>query len=254
MSTGRLVGFRRFLKEWPILGNQLLYCKYAFFGTLVVQTAEQWKIAHADASAVKNNDFSAVTRKIPYYNWRVSMPSPSESNTTLVFNYDMARVFGMMFFAVAYNGPANAIIYPFYARYFTTVNKCILFDQTFYMPCCAIPACWYFSNFIKKFIMCPPETQDGDLPKLSFDLLKTAARETTAEMKTKWVSNVQTTMMIWIPAEQINMRLTPVYLRSPVAGATSFFWISGMAIWTNVVKGEGDADDGDASVISNSDA
>merc|ERR1712232_543462 len=151
------------------------------------------------------------------------------------FDFDLSRVCGMMAFSFFYNGPANALIYPWYHKVFgANVNRCLLFDQIFYMPCCAIPACWYFNGVFKKWIMAPDEH-----PFVSVDdpspTLRKSLEETTSEMKENWVDNVLCTMAIWIPAESINMRFTPVYLRAVVAGTTSFFWTTGMAVWTHVI-------------------
>lgn len=283
MSAARRGPLRRFFHDSPVLSNSLIYTCYAVAAVFVVQTAEQWREQPINrrkrkeiefkegatgerAAAVKSESDSSwnlqfrtgdkiVRETEPYYNLQFRYKDD------YLFNFDLARLIGMMFFSCCYNGPANALIYPYYFKIFgqtsAGVNRCLLFDQIFYMPCCAIPACWYFNGVVKKYWMRDPRLDfkddttvgtefsksnvlnesDSDASKHSNSryTLTDSLTETTREMKEKWFSNVLCTMAIWIPAESINMRFTPVYLRSVVAGTTSFFWTTGMAVWTHVV-------------------
>jgi hypothetical protein len=158
------------------------------------------------------------------------------------FNIDLSRVAGMMFYSCCFAGPANALLYPFYHRVFGAtsagVNRSVLFDQTFYMPMISIPACWYMNNFMKQWAMRDPrldgskEGSDGE-GKQSMYSIEHFLAETTYEMKERWVSTVLMTMAIWIPAESINLRFTPLHLRAVVAGAVGLVWTTGMAAWTH---------------------
>ena len=157
------------------------------------------------------------------------------------FNIDLSRLAGMLFYSACFNGPANALLYPLYHRMFgSAVNRCVLFDQTFYMPMIAIPACWYLNGFMKKYAMRDPrldestEVLDGEDQQSRYSIEHFVV-ETTNEMKERWFSTVLMTMAIWIPAESLNLRFTPVHLRAAVAGAVGLVWTTGMAAWTHAM-------------------
>ena len=212
---------------------------------------------------------SSRERSLPYY------IIPITYKNDYRFEVDLSRLVGMMAFSFFYNGPANALIYPWYHRFFgqNRVNLCLLFDQTFYMPFCAIPACWYINGVVRKWGFQVPTSKDiveegtrelhqeegGGVLLVSGSLSSTstleqelimssttapspkrtlseAITETTNELMECWLGNVATTMMIWIPAESLNLRFTPVPLRAVVAGTTSFFWLTSMAVWTHVLN------------------
>jgi hypothetical protein len=63
--------------------------------------------------------------------------------------------------------------------------------------------------------------------------IKDCLVETTTEMKERYVSNVLMTMAMWFPVESMNLRYTPLHLRSIVAGAVGLLWTTGMAAWTH---------------------
>jgi hypothetical protein len=159
------------------------------------------------------------------------------------FNIDLSRVAGMMLYSCCFNGPANVLLYPFYHRVFGAtsagVNRSVLFDQLVYMPFVAIPLCWYLNGFAKKWAMRDPrlddtkERGDGENQQSPYSIGDFLV-ETTYEMKERWVSTVLMTMAIWIPAESINMRFTPMHLRGVLAGAVGVCWTTGMAAWTHL--------------------
>jgi hypothetical protein len=153
------------------------------------------------------------------------------------FNIDLARVAGMMSFAIFFQGPANALLYPFYHRVFGAtsagINRSVLFDQIVYMPLVSIPACWYLNGFVKKWAMRDPRQDESREDEQSLYSIEDFFGETTHEMKERWVSTVLLTMAIWTPTESINLRFVPLHLRSAVAGAVGLLWTTGMAAWTN---------------------
>jgi len=167
------------------------------------------------------------------------------------FDFDLAHIAGMVAFAALYNGPANAIIYPWYARVFKgRTNLCIALDQTFYMPLIVVPVCWYINGAVSNWAMRDPrntaESIESDAETLGQDGLASnsqkkeftfqqAMSETTVALKKNWWSNVLWTWVVWIPAESVNMRWTPVHLRSPVAGLSAFIYLTGMAVWTHLL-------------------
>lgn len=153
------------------------------------------------------------------------------------FNIDLSRVGGMIFFSSFFNGPANVLLYPFYSRVFgAAVSRCVLFDQTIYMPIVAIPACYYLNGFVKNWAMRDPRIDEskevGDVENQPYSIGE-CFNEITSDMKERFVSTWLLTMCIWIPAESINMRFTPLHLRSAVAGAVGLLWTTGMAAWTH---------------------
>ena len=159
------------------------------------------------------------------------------------FNIDLARVAGMILFSGCFAGPTCALLYPTYHRVFGAtsagVNRSVLFDQTIYMPLVSIPACWYLNGFMKKWVMRDPRLDESkdDLcveDQQSLYSIEDCIVETTNEMKERYASNLLMTMAIWIPAESINLRFTPVHLRSVVAGAVGLLWTTGMAAWTHM--------------------
>lgn len=168
----------------------------------------------------------------------VAESKPATQTLECAFNIDLARVAGMMFFSSCFNGPANALLYPCYHRMFGAtsagVNRCVLFDQTVYMPFVAIPALYYFNGFVKSWALRDPRLdvskEDVEDRHTSYSI-KDFLVETTNEMKEKWVSTVLMSMAVWFPAESINLRFTPVHLRSIVAGAVGLLWTTGMAAY-----------------------
>jgi hypothetical protein len=154
------------------------------------------------------------------------------------FNIDLARVAGMIAFSGCFAGPVCAWLYPFYHRVFGAtsagVNRSVLFDQTIYMPLVSIPACWYLNGFVKKFVMRDPRLDESKEDQQSLYSIEDCIVETTHEMQERYFSNLLMTMAIWIPTESINLRLTPVHLRSVVAGAVGLLWTTGMAAWTHM--------------------
>jgi hypothetical protein len=167
---------------------------------------------------------------------------PTSQTLECTFNIDLARLAGMVLFSSCFNGPAYALLYPFYHRVFGAtsvgVNRSVLFDQTFYTPFVAIPACWYLNGFVKKWAMRDPRLDDSkegwnvEDPHSSYSIQDFLV-ETTNDMKENWVSTVLMSMAIWFPAESINLRFTPVHLRSAVGGAVGLLWTAGMAAWTH---------------------
>jgi hypothetical protein len=176
------------------------------------------------------------------YSDRPGVQTPDAQICECHFNIDLARVAGMMSFAIFFQGPANAMLYPFYHRVFGAtsagVNRSVLFDQIVYMPLVSIPACWYLNGFVKKWAMRDPRLdesrKDWDVDnEKSLYSIEDYFVETTHEMKERWVSTVLLTMAIWTPTESINLRFVPLHLRSAVAGAVGLIWTTGMAAWTN---------------------
>jgi len=221
--------FSQWLSDSPKLGNSFLYTVYGAAGVFTVQTLEQWNknddVKKIEESTTSDETTSATdvvpeveTTKKPTYCWSVGN-----------FDFDMARVAGMMVYAAVFNGPINSMIYPWYVKTFGAhVNLAIIFDQLIYMPFWSVPSCWHVNGLTKKVLF-------GD-EAVSTNLVKDKVSETQMELSEKWVANVKWTMLIWFPTEAINMRYIPVHLRAPVSGMASFIWLTGMAFWTHVVK------------------
>lgn len=233
----------RLLKSYPVTSNAFLYAGYGGAGAVSVQVAKQWSsgLTRLDQEAITNSATKVNSSKAYYC---LSMGG---------FNFDMAHIAGMVAFSFFYNGPANALIYPWYARIFAgRTNLCIFLDQTLYMPLCVIPPCWYINGIVKRWLMRDPGEDAQRKPESQSQAVSPMAEQTfwcaltaksfwcameatTVDLKATWLQTVLWTWCIWVPAESLNMRFTPVHLRSPVAGLTSFIYLTGLAVWTHVL-------------------
>lgn len=191
----------------------------------------------SNSAQCQSADESALCRDV------LVAKTPVKEEHACTFNIDLSRVAGMLFYSVCFHGPTNTLLYPLYHRIFGAtsagVNRSVLFDQTIYMPLISIPMCWYLNGFMKKWALRDPrldeskEGSDGEDQQSSLYSIEHFLIEQTREMKERWASTVLMTMAIWIPAESINLRFTPLHLRTAVAGAVGLVWTTGMAFFTH---------------------